>query len=92
MGNIVEWQSLRVQEYRYRLLESITKFWELFGLRRPMRFEPPIAAGDYSVMMEKTESGSLLEQQIKKSHRKTRLNRHSKESVPAKHADHKGEG
>ncbi len=92
MGNIVEWQSLRAQEYRYRLLEIITKFWELFGVRRPLRFEPPTAAGDYSAMMEKGESAILLEQQFKKSHRKTRLNRHPKEAAPAKHADHKGEG
>ena len=48
MGNIVEWQSLKVQEYRYQLLVAITRFWELFGVRRPMRFEPPPpSAGDY---------------------------------------------
>src|SRR5512136_1523308 len=47
MGNIVEWQSLRTQEYRYTLLIAITRFAELFGVRRPTRFEPPVAAGDY---------------------------------------------
>jgi hypothetical protein len=64
MGNIVEWQSLRVQEYRYRLLEIIAKFWELFGLRRPLRFEPPVAAGDFSVVMEDDESSTFLEGHI----------------------------
>ena len=68
MGNIVEWQSLRVQEYRYRLLGSIAKFWELFGVRRPMRFEPPVAAGDFSVAMEHNESGTFLDQHINGKH------------------------
>ena len=65
MGNIVEWQSLRVQEYRYRLLETVSKFWELFGVRRPIRFEPPIAAGDFSVVTENDDkSGTFLEQRV----------------------------
>ncbi len=78
MGNMVEWQSLRVQEYRYRLLEMVAKFWEFFGLRRPMRFEPPIAAGDYTVMVEKAEIDEIITQQSRRSHRKTRQNRHMK--------------
>lgn len=84
MGNIVEWQSLRVQEYRYRLLGIIAKFWELFGLRRPMRFEPPVAAGDFSVAMEDNESGTFLEEHIfnGKSHRIHRGGRSSKLSAP----------
>jgi hypothetical protein len=73
MGNIVEWQSLRVQEYRYRLLGSIAKFWELFGVRRPMRFEPPIAAGDFIAVLEHDPSGTFLDEYIKgKTHRKPR--------------------
>ncbi len=73
MGNIVEWQSLRVQEYRYRLLVAVAKFWELFGVRRPVRFEPPAAAGDFSAMMEHNEASSFLEQHINgKSRRKKR--------------------
>ncbi len=47
MGTIVEWQSMRTQEYRYSLLVLASRFWELFGVRRPLRFEPPIPAGDY---------------------------------------------
>jgi hypothetical protein len=46
-GAIVEWQSLRAQEYRYRLLLAVARFWGLFGLWRPVRFETPIVAGDY---------------------------------------------
>ncbi len=47
MASIVEWQSLRMQEYRYSLLLVISRFWQLFGVNRPMRYEPPKPAGDY---------------------------------------------
>lgn len=47
MASIVEWQSLKMQEYRYSLLLAITRFFELFGVRRPVRYDPPVAAGDY---------------------------------------------
>ncbi|MHC1770427.1 MAG: amino acid permease [Flexilinea sp.] len=47
MASIVEWQSLKMQEYRYSLLVGISKFFELFGVRRPVRYEKPVMAGDY---------------------------------------------
>ncbi len=47
MASIVEWQSLKMQEYRYEILQAFARFWELFGVRRPVRFERPAAAGDY---------------------------------------------
>jgi hypothetical protein len=47
MASIVEWQSLRMQEYRYALLVGISRFFELFGVRRPVRYEPPVASGPY---------------------------------------------
>ncbi len=56
-GAIVEWQSLRAQEYRYQLLVAISRFWELFGVRRPMRFEKPVPAGDYEEVVEAIENG-----------------------------------
>lgn len=52
MGAIVEWQSLKVQEYRYKLLVAITRFWEWFGVRRPLRFEPPVIAGEFDEAIE----------------------------------------
>lgn len=62
MGTIVEWQSLKTQEYRYQLLASIAHFWELFGVRRPVRYEKPIAAGEYDTIMEiaRTNNSSML--------------------------------
>jgi len=47
MASIVEWQSLKMQEYRYRLLVGISHLWVLFGVRRPVRYDPPVPAGDY---------------------------------------------
>ncbi|MBP1777617.1 MAG: amino acid/polyamine/organocation transporter, superfamily [candidate division NC10 bacterium] len=47
MASIVEWQSLKMQEYRYAILLAIARFWELFGVRRPVRDARPVAAGDY---------------------------------------------
>ena len=66
MGSIVEWQSLRMQEYRYQVLTVIARFFELFGVRRPLRFEPPIPAGDYSDAMhvDHPEAPSLLAQYL----------------------------
>jgi len=66
MASIVEWQSLRMQEYRYALLVGIGRFFELFGVRRPTRFERPAAAGDYDHAMhvDHREAPSLLEQYL----------------------------
>ncbi|MBI3763350.1 MAG: hypothetical protein HY260_16005 [Chloroflexi bacterium] len=48
MARIVEWQSLRMQEYRHQILVGVARFFELFGVRRPMSLElAPASAGDY---------------------------------------------
>ncbi len=47
MASIVEWQALRMQEYRYGLLVGIIRFFELLGVRRPLRYAPPVASGEY---------------------------------------------
>jgi len=66
MGSIVEWQSLRIQEYRYTLLMAVTRFWEWFGVRRPVRFEPPVQAGEYEEAFGAGihGSGSFLDQYL----------------------------
>jgi len=68
MASIVEWQSLRMQEYRYSILVGISRFFELFGVRRPVRFEPPAVAGDYdhALHVDHPEAPSLLEQYLDK--------------------------
>jgi hypothetical protein len=47
MASIVEWQSLKMQEYRYNILVGISRFFALFGVIRPVRYDPPVSAGDY---------------------------------------------
>ncbi len=66
MASIVEWQSLRMQEYRYSILVGITRFFELFGVRRPVRYEQPAFAGDYdhALHVDHPEAPSLLEQYL----------------------------
>ena len=62
MASIVEWQSLRMQEYRYALLVQIARFWELFGIRRPVRDDKPIEAGEYdhALHIDHPEAPSIL--------------------------------
>ncbi|MFM8319731.1 MAG: hypothetical protein ACKOC5_02365 [Chloroflexota bacterium] len=63
MASIVEWQSLKMQEYRFGVLGVVTHFFELFGVRRPARFEPqPAPAGDYNhaVHSDHPDAPSLL--------------------------------
>lgn len=67
MASIVEWQSLKMQEYRYMLLVGISRFFELFGVRRPVRYEPPVPAGDYdhALHVDHPEAPSLLAAYLK---------------------------
>jgi hypothetical protein len=66
MANIVEWQALRMQGYRYRLLFAIVRFFEALGVRRPMRYEPPPPAGTYEEAVAEHEAAtpSILEQYL----------------------------
>ncbi|PWB56334.1 MAG: hypothetical protein C3F13_01995 [Anaerolineales bacterium] len=84
MGNIVEWQSLRTQEYRYQLLIGIARFAELFGVRRPARFEPPVPAGEYeeAIQSEEEDIPSLLEQYLDDKREEPRLGGKPKDTAP----------
>ena len=66
MASIVEWQSLRMQEYRYNVIVWVARFFELLGVRRPLRFEPPTPAGDYdhALHVDHPEAPSLLQQYL----------------------------
>ena len=67
MASIVEWQSMRMQEYRYAVLSVIASFFALFGIRRPERVAP-IPAGDYNhaLHVDHPSAPSLLEQYLPK--------------------------
>lgn len=66
MASIVEWQSLKMQEYRYEVIMLLQRFWEVFGVRRPMTQAPPVEAGDYdhALHVDHPEAPSLLEQYL----------------------------
>ena len=63
MASIVEWQSLRMQEYRYSVLVGITRFFEFFGIHRPVRYEVPVPAGvyDHALHVDHPDAPSLLD-------------------------------
>jgi hypothetical protein len=83
MASIVEWQSLKMQEYRYSLLVFITHFFELLGVRRPVRYEPPIPAGDYdhALHTDQPEAPSFLAKYLERPE-KPRLGGKPKETTP----------
>ncbi|MCE9646167.1 MAG: hypothetical protein K8S20_09230 [Chloroflexi bacterium] len=82
MASIVEWQSLKMQEYRYDLLIGITRLFELFGVRRPVRYEMPAVAGDYdhALHVDHPEAPSLLEQYL--DHPAPKIGGGPKETAP----------
>jgi len=89
MGSIVEWQSLKMQEYRYQVIMFLTRFVELFGVRRPIRYEPkPIPAGDYveAVHADHPEAPSLLEQYLEQK-QEPKVGGKPKETAPPESPD-----
>jgi len=68
---------------RERVLVGVTRVFEWFGVRRPVRFEPmPIAAGDYdhALHSDHPEAPSLLDQYL--DHPEPKLGGAPKETAP----------
>jgi len=83
MASIVEWQSMKMQEYRYSVLGAITSFFGLLGLHRPLRYDPPAPAGDYdhALHSDHPEAPSFLAQYLEKKE-EPRLGGKPKETAP----------
>jgi hypothetical protein len=83
MASIVEWQSLKMQEYRYTVLVALSRFFELLGVHRPTRYNPPVAAGDYDHALHVDHPGapSFLEKYLEKKE-PPRVGGKPKETMP----------
>jgi hypothetical protein len=84
MASIVEWQSLKMQEYRYNVIVWVARFFELLGVRRPVRYEPPAPAGDYdhALHVDHPEAPSLLQQYLDNNPREPRLGGAPRQTIP----------
>jgi hypothetical protein len=84
MASIVEWQSLRMQEYRYSLLVGIARFWRLFGINRPVRYDPPLVAGDYDHALHVDDPNvlSFLQQYLDNNLQEPRVGGKPRQTAP----------
>ena len=84
MASIVEWQSLRMQEYRYGVLVAIARFFEWFGIHRPIQYETPSPAGDYdhALHVDHPDAPSLLEQYLESKPSEPKLGGTPKQTAP----------
>jgi hypothetical protein len=84
MASIVEWQSLKMQEYRYTMLISLSNFFGLFGIHRPVTSPQPVPAGDYdhALHVDHPEAPSLLQQYLDSVPRQPKLGGAPKQTSP----------
>lgn len=84
MASIVEWQSLRMQEYRYALLVGIARFFSLFGIHRQLPEEQPAPAGEYdhALHVDHPEAHSFLDQYLDAHTPEPRLGGKPKQTGP----------
>lgn len=85
MGNMVEWQSLKMQEYRYSVMMGIARFFAIFGIMKPLRFEQkiPVSPGEFEDALNHPGSESILDQYIRsKPKQKPRIGGRPRETAP----------
>jgi hypothetical protein len=88
MASIVEWQSLKMQEYRYRLYNHLADAMAIFGVRKLARFDQPIPAGEFEDALhnDHPEAPSFLDAYLPKPEPK--LGGAPKETIKAKPPSH----
>jgi hypothetical protein len=84
MASIVEWQSLKMQEYRYNVIVQVARLFELLGVRRPVRYEPPAQAGDYdhALHVDHPDAPSMLQQYLDSKPSEPKLGGAPKQTAP----------
>jgi hypothetical protein len=84
MASIVEWQSLKMQEYRFNVIAWIARFFDMLGVRRPVRYEPVVEAGDYNhaLHIDNPEAPSLLRQYLDSKPKEPSLGGAPRETAP----------
>lgn len=87
MASIVEWQSLRMQEYRYSLLAAISRFFGWFGVRRPIGYDRPVPAGEYddALHVDHPEARSFIDRYLEQNAPDPRLGGSPKQTMPTEH-------
>lgn len=86
MGNMVEWQSLKMQEYRYKVLTAVADFMAIFGVMKPLSVENsiPAPAGEYEEAMKPRGRKTFLQQYLESQPKEApRLGGAPKETTPA---------
>jgi hypothetical protein len=73
-----------MQEYRYNVIVWIARFFELFGVRRPVRYERPTPAGDYdhALHVDHPDAPSLLQQYLDSKPKQPTLGGSPKQTSP----------
>jgi len=68
MASIVEWQSLKMQEYRYTLYNALADIMVTFGVRKLPRFDRPVVAGEFedALHADHPEAPSFLDAYLPK--------------------------
>jgi hypothetical protein len=66
MASIVEWQALKMQEYRYSLRAQIIRALASVGINHRQVGPPPIPAGDYdhALHVDHPDAPSLLKEHL----------------------------
>jgi hypothetical protein len=91
MGNIVEWQSLRMQEYRHALRVAVVRFFATLGVMKPMSFDDqpaPASAGEFDTALHHEGPQTFLDQYLSQQPpREPRLGGAPKETEPEEHEE-----